>query len=56
MNFEVLIKEVWLTTYYVEAENEDEAEQNIANGDCTRAYEESLEYETVKIIKHKEDE
>lgn len=49
--YEVIVKEAWLTTYFVEAEDEDEAEQIIADGDCTLDYEENLDYEIVKINK-----
>ena len=49
--YEVIVKEAWLTTYFVEAEDADEAEQIIADGDCTVDYQENLDYEVVKIIK-----
>jgi|TARA_R110002096_G_scaffold367706_1_gene560957 uncharacterized protein (AIM24 family) len=53
--YEVIVKEAWLTTYFVEAEDADEAEQIIADGDCTVDYQENLDYEVVKIIKVKGD-
>lgn len=49
--YEVIVKEVVLTTYFIEAEDADEAEEFLGYGDCPIDYTENLDYEIVKIIK-----
>ena len=54
--YEAIVKEVVLTTYFVEAEDEDEVKDILANdGDCPIVDTDWLKYEVVKISKVKED-
>ena len=49
--YEVIVKEVILTTYFIEAEDEEKAEEFLWDGDCPIDYTENLAHEVVKIIK-----
>jgi hypothetical protein len=53
--YEVIVKEVILTTYFIEAEDEEKAEEFLWHGDCPIDYTENLAHEVVQIIKVEED-